>query len=254
MWVEHTSHHDASTTDMSFRVGDFLVVTKLAWKVYTAYKDYKDAPEDFRNISDEFKSLHIIADRHKDKFQNSTLNTDEAAQLREILQGCKNVLEDLDRLRINYMSLGSAPGSSSQAVDRTKWSQENIAELRARPSSNTTLLTSFKVNSHDRYGLYLQKLIPEYYSGIHAEINRTHASRGTPRTSRAARLDGRNEKPFPQWSPPQKFNLVLALDSFIRPQFKHKGSNEVALQRGGIGRETKRQKRRSDSKNYFNVI
>ena len=53
------------------------------------------------------------------------------------------MLEDLDRLRIKYMSLGSVPGSSSQAIDRIKWSQENIAELRARLSSNTTLLTSF---------------------------------------------------------------------------------------------------------------
>jgi len=128
-------------------VGDFLAVTKLAWKVYTAYKDYKDAPIGFSNISDEIKSLHIIVDRHKDEFQNSMLNPDETAQLREILQGCTNVLEGLDRLRIKYMSLGSAPGSapgsSSQAVDRIKWSQENIAELRARLNSNTTLLTSF---------------------------------------------------------------------------------------------------------------
>ena len=133
------------TLDMSFGfgVGDFLAVTKLAWEVYTAYKDYKEAPDDFRNISDEIKSLHIIVDRHKDEFLNTTLNPDEAAQLREILQGCTNVLEDLDRLRIKYMSLGSAPGSSSQAIDRIKWSQENIAELRARLSSNTVLLTSF---------------------------------------------------------------------------------------------------------------
>ena len=131
--------------NMSFGygVGDFLAVTKLAWKVYTAYKDYKDAPEGFSNISDEIKSLHIIVDRHKDEFQNTTLNPDEAAQLREILQGCTNVLEDLDQLRIKYMSLGSAPGTSSQAIDRIKWSQENIAELRARLNSNTTLLTSF---------------------------------------------------------------------------------------------------------------
>lgn len=81
--------------------------------MYTAYKDYKDA-------SDEVKSLHIIVDRHKDEFLDKILNPDEEIQLREILQGCTNVLEDLDRLRVKYMSLGSAPCSSSQAIVRVK--------------------------------------------------------------------------------------------------------------------------------------
>jgi len=123
-----------------YGVGDFIAVSKLAWDVYNAYKD---APEDFKNISDEIKSLHIIVDRHKNQFQDKTLTSDEQAQLREILQGCTNVLEDLDKLHIKYMRLGSAQGSTSQAIDRIKWTQENIAELRARLTSNTTLLNTF---------------------------------------------------------------------------------------------------------------
>ena len=126
--------------NFGYGVGDFIAVSKLAWSVYTGYKD---APEDFRNISDEIKLLHIIVDRHKDKFQDKTLSLDEQTQLRDILQGCTNVLEDLDKLRIKYMRLGSAQGSSSQAIDRIRWSQENIAELRARLTSNTTLLNTF---------------------------------------------------------------------------------------------------------------
>ena len=123
-----------------FGVGDFLALSKLAWDVYTAYKD---APEDFRNISDEIKSLHIIVDRNKDRFQDKTLNSNEQVQLRGILQGCMNVLGDLHKLHTKYMSLGSAQSSSSQAIDRIKWTQENIAELRARLTSNTTLLNAF---------------------------------------------------------------------------------------------------------------
>ena len=128
--------------DMSYGYGvsDFLAVSKLAWDVYSAYKD---APEDFRNISDEIKSLHIIVDRHKDKFQDRTLTSGEQIQIREILQGCTNVLGDLDKLHTKYMRLGSAQGSSSQVIDRLKWTQENIAELRARLTSNTTLLNAF---------------------------------------------------------------------------------------------------------------
>jgi len=52
----------ARNMSFGYGVGDFLGITKLAWKVYTAYKDYKDAPEGFSNISDEIKSLHIIVD------------------------------------------------------------------------------------------------------------------------------------------------------------------------------------------------
>ncbi|RPB18673.1 hypothetical protein L211DRAFT_796008 [Terfezia boudieri ATCC MYA-4762] len=123
-----------------YGIGDFLAVSRLALDVYSACKD---APEDFRNILHEIKSLHIIVDRHKDEFRDKTLSVDEERQLREILQGCTNVLEDLDKLRIKYMSLGLAQGSSAQAIDRIKWSQENIVELRARLTSNTTLLNTF---------------------------------------------------------------------------------------------------------------
>lgn len=44
---------------MSFRcaVADILATSKLAWDIYSVYKD---TPDDFRNISDEIKSLHSI--------------------------------------------------------------------------------------------------------------------------------------------------------------------------------------------------
>ncbi|KAF8435887.1 ankyrin repeat-containing domain protein [Terfezia claveryi] len=128
---------------LGFGIGDIIAVSRLALDVYSAYKD---APEDFRNISHEIKSLHIIVDKHKDEFRDKILNLDEERQLREILQGCTNVLEDLDKLRIKYMSLGSAQGSSAQAIDRIKWGQENIVELRARLTSNTTLLNTFIIS------------------------------------------------------------------------------------------------------------
>ena len=118
-----------------YGVGDFIAVPKLVWNVCTVYKD---APGDFRNISDEIKSLHIIVDRLKDKFQNKTLTSDKQAQLRDILQGCAGVLEEL---RTKYTRVGSA--QSLQAIGYIKWTQENIAELRARLTSNITLLNAF---------------------------------------------------------------------------------------------------------------
>ena len=72
-----------------YGVGDFIAVSKLAWDVYTAYKD---APEDFRNISDEIKSLHIIVNRDKDIFPDKTLSPEEQTQLWEY---CKDVQIDI---------------------------------------------------------------------------------------------------------------------------------------------------------------
>ena len=53
-----------------YSVGDIMAVSRLALKVYTAYKD---APNDYRNISDEVKSLHIIIEEATRHFDESTL-------------------------------------------------------------------------------------------------------------------------------------------------------------------------------------
>ena len=47
-----------------FGIGDFLAVGKLVWSVYRAYAD---APEKFRDISQEILSLHIIIQKVEDQ-------------------------------------------------------------------------------------------------------------------------------------------------------------------------------------------
>jgi len=123
-------------------VGDFLGVARIAW---TLYNGYKDAPGDFKNLSDEIKSLHNIvsSDILTAKFRDPNLGSEEQERLREILQGCTNVLEDLDNLLTKYKRLGSPQGSSLRALDRARWVQVDIVELRARLTSNTTLLNTF---------------------------------------------------------------------------------------------------------------
>ncbi|KAF8419525.1 ankyrin repeat-containing domain protein [Tirmania nivea] len=108
-----------------YSVSDILVISKLAWDVYNVYKD---APDDFRNISDEIKSLHSIIDSNnlKAKLQDAKMTSEEQERFRGILQGCMNVLKDLDRL--------------------LDWGKEDIPELRARLTSNTILLNMFVTN------------------------------------------------------------------------------------------------------------
>jgi len=120
-------------------VGDFLAIAKLAW---TVYNGYKDAPGDFKNLSDEIKSLHNIvnSDILTAKFRDPSLTPKERQSLREIFQGCSNVLKDLDNLLTKY---NPPQGSSLRALDRARWGQEDIVGLRARLTSNTTLLNTF---------------------------------------------------------------------------------------------------------------
>jgi len=123
-------------------VGQFLGVTRLAW---TVYNEYKDAPGDFKNLSDEIKSLHNIvsSDILTAKFRDPNLPSEEKGRLREILQGCTNVLKDLDNVLTKYKRLGSPQGFGLRNLDRVRWCQERIVELRARLTCNTTLLNTF---------------------------------------------------------------------------------------------------------------
>ena len=89
-----------------YSVGEFPALPTPAWDVYTACKAYKDAPGDFKNLSDEIKSLHTILDSNslKAKLQDPNLAPEEQEKLGEILQGCTN---DLGDLLIKYKSLES---------------------------------------------------------------------------------------------------------------------------------------------------
>ena len=132
---------------MSFGYGiDIMAISGLAIKVYTAYKD---ARGDYRNISDEVKSLYIIINKAAQHFESPTLGDSSRQEGQEVLKGCQNVLEDLDSLIGKYNSLAHLSTSTSRVFQRVKFSAglvlgtEDIATLRARLTSNTTLLNSF---------------------------------------------------------------------------------------------------------------
>ena len=119
-------------------MGDIMTVLRLDRKVYTAYKD---APDDYRNISDEVNSLHIIINKAARHFECNTLSNKTQEEGKEVLEGCHNVLKDLDALIEKYKVLASA--DRSQVIRRIKLGKEDIVTLRARLTSNTILLNSF---------------------------------------------------------------------------------------------------------------
>ena len=123
-----------------YGVGDIMAVSRLAIKVYTAYKD---APDDYRNIADEVKSLHIIINKAARHFESTTLSNTIQQEGKEVLEGCQNVFKDLDALIERYKVLAPANADRSQVFRRIKLGTEDIVTLRARLTSNTILLNSF---------------------------------------------------------------------------------------------------------------
>ena len=139
--TEHfdTFHIHYPTMSMfGWGVGDIITISRLAAKVYTAYKD---APDDYRHISDEVESLQILIDKAARHFQSTTLDNNSQQEGQKALKGCKNVLEDLNSLIERYNSSGSS--RTSQVLQRIKLGTEDVASLRVRLISNTGLLNGF---------------------------------------------------------------------------------------------------------------
>ena len=121
-----------------FGLGDIIAISGLAVNVYTAYKD---APDDYKHISDEVKSLQILIDKATPHFESTTLNNNNRQEGQQALKGCKDVLEGLNSLIEKYNSAGTS--RTSQVLKRIKLGTEDIASLRVRLISNTALLNGF---------------------------------------------------------------------------------------------------------------
>lgn len=124
---------------MSFgcSAGDFVALGRLAWNIY---KTCKDAPEGFKNVSQEVLSLHAVLKEVEDTYSDVTLSAAQQSRLRIIGDGCHAVLEDLQCKLDKYHSLGT---KSKRTWDRLGWGSEDVMELRSRLTSNTVLLTTF---------------------------------------------------------------------------------------------------------------
>ena len=123
---------------LGYGVGDVFAISQLAIKVYTAYKD---APDIYGNISDEVAGLQVLVDRVERHFQSTTISSNDRRNGQKVLKGCQSVLEDLNSLVEKYKRLAST--NKRLVFKRVKLGMEDIATLRARLTSNATLLSSF---------------------------------------------------------------------------------------------------------------
>ena len=142
----------------SFSVGNFLLVGKIVWDVYSAYAD---APEQFRNFSQEILSLYAVFEQIEEQLHDTTtLSTKNTNNLKTLYDGLKGIMEELDNLLKKYKSWEL----TSHLFHRLKWGQEDLVGLRERLRSNITLLTTFNASLAKYVPLYLLLYPPATYA------------------------------------------------------------------------------------------
>jgi len=128
-----------------FSVGDFLVVIALANKIR---KEFAEAPSQFKDISDEVRSLSYVLQDIEVVLSGLDLDSQQENEQREITNGCRNVLVRLEQTLDKYGELKSGSGSVGSRVKRLwkrlKWEPEDIKELRSGIVANVTLLNAFQ--------------------------------------------------------------------------------------------------------------
>lgn len=119
-------------------IGDLVILGTLTWKLY---KTCKESSSEFKRLSSEVASLHVVVKETEEHIQeNQGLSPSRDARLNILVDGCKEVLADLERLLLNYESLGT---QQQRTWDRVRWGMEELSEVRQRIISNTTMLTAF---------------------------------------------------------------------------------------------------------------
>lgn len=118
--------------------GDIILCASLAHRVW---KESRDAPNDFQNVSTEVASFKLVLDEVRHSIAEREIGHSKQAELAELVAGCSQVLVDLQELLGKYKSLAT---QSKRTWDRLRWGKEHIERIRSRLVSHTSLLTSFQ--------------------------------------------------------------------------------------------------------------
>ncbi|OTA92775.1 hypothetical protein M434DRAFT_31531 [Hypoxylon sp. CO27-5] len=150
---------------MSFGVGfgDLVLASKLAW---TVYKACKDSSENFKRLSSEVASLHVILKETEDYLNEfSELDTSRKNRLTILTDGCNATLQDLEKLLNSYDRLGT---QAQRTWDRMRFGLEDFADIRSRLVSNATLLTAFNSSLANSSTTRIEKRLNKFICEVRA--------------------------------------------------------------------------------------
>ena len=134
---------------------DIIAISGLAIRVYIAYKD---APADYRFISEGIAALQVLIDKVALHFKGTTISSGDRHDGQRILEGCQSALEDLNELIEKYKRLASI--NMRHVFNSVKLGKNNITALHVWLISNTGLLNGFVQRCVFSASLILWILIP----------------------------------------------------------------------------------------------
>ena len=115
--------------------------------LFNVYSSYTQAPDQFRNFSQEIKSLQAVYSRVSDLLgsQDSTptLSGKDIEGLETLNKGLQTLVKELNALLEKYQGLEDDPRLS---VNRATWGLEDLAGFRKRIRVHVSLLTVFNTN------------------------------------------------------------------------------------------------------------
>lgn len=122
-----------------FSVSDFVALGNLTFQLY---KSIKDAPGEFREISRELGSFHIVTHEMQDQAQeeSSLLNRRGTGREQELLSLCANMhgsLNELDVLFKKYQNMGK------NAWLRVQLGQQELSTLRVKLTLHIGCINQF---------------------------------------------------------------------------------------------------------------
>nr|GAT60855.1 predicted protein [Mycena chlorophos] len=152
---------------MSFGIGlgDIALLVNLSWSLY---KKVKDSSEDFRQMTNEVMSLNAIVSEMKEfmEQEGDDLEPWRRDRLNHLIECCMEPLRELEQLYDKYDSLDTR---SQRTWDRLHFGLKNLAPIRQRLVSSTTMLGSFNTimihSSTSRIHLKMNKFIAEVQAG-----------------------------------------------------------------------------------------
>ncbi|KAI0429140.1 hypothetical protein F5Y09DRAFT_268839 [Xylaria sp. FL1042] len=121
-----------------FSVGDFLAVISLVFKICQALDNASGSVAEFRDVKQQLKSFgHVVDGLQKAGVDPSTISSENAALLPEILQSCTEALNDFQSFLSSYNGMRTV-------VKKVSWvtlGKSKLEGFRSRIHANMMLLS-----------------------------------------------------------------------------------------------------------------
>lgn len=101
--------------NFGFSISDFITLPVFCWRVY---KECKECPGEFKNISVEVGGLHNVLKEVEEVLSEQKLSSKEESRLEDLKAGCIDVIKDVEDHLNKYKSLGT---NSKRTWDRLRW-------------------------------------------------------------------------------------------------------------------------------------